>query len=68
MLLYGNQEFLFATIVLQIIVLTLIPQAVTTIFGRLMLAAHQEKELFKIVMICSFFSIVIGVFSKPVRL
>lgn len=62
LLLYGNQEFLFATTVLQIIVLTLIPQAVTTIFGRLMLAAHQEKKLFKIVMICSFFSIVIGVF------
>jgi O-antigen/teichoic acid export membrane protein len=62
LLLYGNQEFLFATIVLQILVLTLIPQAVTTIFGRLLLAGHHENGLFKIVMLCSVFSIVIGIF------
>lgn len=60
--LYGNQEFLYATIVLQILVLTLIPQAVTTIFGRILLAGHQEKKLFKIVMNCSVFSTGIGVF------
>lgn len=62
LLLYGNQEFLSATTVLQILVLTLIPQAMTTIFGRLLLAAHYEKYLFKIVMICSILSIVIGIF------
>ena len=62
LLLYGNQEFLYAAIVLQIIVITLIPQALTSVLGRVLLAGHQERILFKIVLIGSVFSLLIGIF------
>jgi len=53
LLLYGNEDFLLASQVLRILLITLVLRAVSSVMGRDLLAGHREKAVLKIVLITS---------------
>lgn len=62
LLLFGNQQFLSAKIILRLILPTLILLAFTSVLGRDLLSAHREKTLLKIVLASSLISAFCGFF------
>jgi O-antigen/teichoic acid export membrane protein len=60
LLLYGNQEFVFASGILRLMLITLVLWAVTSVLGRDLLASHREKIVLKIVLVGSVLNVLSG--------
>jgi O-antigen/teichoic acid export membrane protein len=51
LLLYGNESFIAVTTVLRLILLVLVPRALTAVLGRTLLAGKREKAVLQIVLV-----------------
>jgi O-antigen/teichoic acid export membrane protein len=61
LLLYGNSDFLAASVVLRITAWNLVVKGLTSVLGRMLIASQREKILFRILLVELAFHVILGI-------